>query len=305
MIRFEQHLDGPIPIRASSRVRLWALEVAAHRVDALLGHCPVVVANLRAAGVELQLIAEAESVTDLPQYVHLKGEKVVDGQTMDERGRGYGGLHPCCGEEVPLYLPSARHADHRDIIAHEVAHAVLEFGLDVPLRDQVHRCFRDALAAGRWEGAYASTNAGEFFAETTMWYAGSHGDLSGLPSPGPGPDWLAGYEPAMFELLDDIYTGRSSPTRFSWDTLEPTEAHSSDVSDRPAQIVFQNSTKHPLELVWIDFQGRRRPYGVLAAGAMRAQPTWIGHAWLLTGDVEHGPFVAGDSPAKVRIEQTP
>jgi len=66
-----------------------------------------------------------------------------------------------------------------------------------------------ALAAGRWEKAYAAVNPHEFFAELSMWYWGTHGDLHMTGAkPADGPEGLKAYDPESFALMDDFYHGR-------------------------------------------------------------------------------------------------
>ena len=58
-------------------------------------------------------------------------------------------------------------------------------------------------------GPPTGSNPDEFFAELTMWYFGTHGDLHMSGSkPENGPDGLKKYDPDAFALLDDFYSGR-------------------------------------------------------------------------------------------------
>ncbi len=54
-------------------------------------------------------------------------------------------------------------------------------------------------------------------------------------------------------------------------------------SDTETEITFTNRLDHEVRLFWIDPEGRRVPYGSLPAGAGRAQHTYSGHVWLVTG----------------------
>jgi hypothetical protein len=50
------------------------------------------------------------------------------------------------------------------------------------------------------------------FAELTMWYFGTHGDLQMKgPKPALGRQGLKDYDPEAFTLLDDFYSGRMEP----------------------------------------------------------------------------------------------
>jgi len=62
--------------------------------------------------------------------------------------------------------------------------------------------------------SYAASNPDEFFAELTMWYFGTHGDLHITgPKPDNGPDGLKKYDPEAFALLDEFYSGRMTVAR--------------------------------------------------------------------------------------------
>jgi hypothetical protein len=95
--------------------------------------------------------------------------------------------------------------------------------------------YRRSLDAGLWRNSYAGSNPDEFFAELTMWYFGTHGDLHMTgPKPENGPEGLKKYDPDAFALLDEFYSGRmkvpklgsrrrqqDSATKNRSDALEP------------------------------------------------------------------------------------
>ncbi len=73
--------------------------------------------------------------------------------------------------------------------------------------------------------------------------------------------------------------------------LDPARANRSHDLGGEAHLTFQNRLDTPAQLVWIDRQGRRVPYGSIAPGASRRQHTFAGHAWLAldpSGDVIAG-----------------
>jgi hypothetical protein len=64
-------------------------------------------------------------------------------------------------------------------------------------------------ANGLWIKSYAGSNPDEEFAELTMWYFGTHGDLSMTgPKPQNGRVGLKEYDPEAYKLFDDFYSGR-------------------------------------------------------------------------------------------------
>ena len=275
-----------IPIMAHADVSDAALDAAARRLDRLLARAPRIAANLARLGTQLHVIGKDQACSDLPEYRHLKGKPFDGNLTIDERGRGYGGLFCSCGEENLLFLESDPYRDHRDICSHEFAHTVLDFALSPEIRDRVEAQHRQSLAAGRWAGTYAATNAGEFLAELTMWYVGSRGDYGTLdPPPEPGAHWLRRYDPEAYALLDDIYGGRLEPPEVEVTDLQSLppeqEGQIRSLDGQPAtQVIFLNETGELLRLFWLDFDGKRQSYGEVPPGA-QGQSTFATHAWLV------------------------
>jgi hypothetical protein len=119
-----------------------------------------------------------------------------------------GGLQYSCGEENLLKLPTDRYKG-RDICVHEFAHTLQNYGLSRDIQQKIREQFQASKEKGRWKGAYAMSDSGEFFAELTMWYFGTHGDTPrGSDVPPPGKEAFKAYDPEAFQLLNDIYSGR-------------------------------------------------------------------------------------------------
>lgn len=70
--------------------------------------------------------------------------------------------------------------------------------------------------------------------------------------------------------------------------IEPSET----LEDQRIDIQVKNETERPVELFWIDFEGRPRPYGTIEPGAALPQSTFPGHAWLAT-DGQRKPLWTG------------
>jgi hypothetical protein len=199
-----------IPIKAPGIVVDQALYAASDRLELLLQHLPMVLSNLTSAGAELHIIGRDQMTTDLPEWRKDKGKHLAEynGLTRDERTRGMGGLMVSCGEENLLKLPKDRYRG-RDICLHEFSHCVRNYGVPQNIRDKFNAQYRRSLDKGLWKGAYAATNPDEFFAELTMWYFGTHGDMNMTGAkPGTGPEGLRNYDPEAFALLDEFYGGR-------------------------------------------------------------------------------------------------
>ena len=199
-----------IPIMANRAVADAALFTAYDRLALELKHLPTVTANLAAAGAQLQIIGKDQVTSDLPDYQDLKGKPLPEynGLTVDQRTRGLGGLHVSCGEENLLRLDKDRYKG-RDICLHEFAHCIRNHGIQKQIIDRFDAQYKRSLAKGLWVGSYAASNKDEFFAELTMWYFGTHGDLNMTGSkPQNGPDGLKKYDPEAYALFDDFYQGR-------------------------------------------------------------------------------------------------
>jgi hypothetical protein len=212
---FAKRLDyDGIAIKAPTNVVDEALFVAHGRLSMMLSNLPSVRVELRAAGAELHIIGRDQVTTDLPEWRQDKGKPLTEyhGLTRDQRTRGMGGLLTSCGEENLLKLEKDRYRG-RDICVHEFAHNILGYGAPRAVRDKVRAQHRRSLDRGLWVGSYAGSNHDEFFAELTMWYFGTHGDLGMKGAkPANGRDGLKAYDPEAFALLDDFYSGRMEPT---------------------------------------------------------------------------------------------
>jgi hypothetical protein len=199
-----------IPIKAHKVVSDEALYAAYDHLSAMLGHLPQIASNLVAARVELHIIGKDQVTTDLPEWQQDKGKPLPEynGLTRDQRTRGMGGRLVSCGEENLLKLEEDRYRG-RDICFHEFSHAIRNYGMSRGGRAKFDAQYRRSTANGLWVKAYAGSNADEFFAELTMWYFGTHGDLNmtGL-KPANGPEGLKKYDPEAYLLFDDLYSGR-------------------------------------------------------------------------------------------------
>jgi alpha-glucosidase len=214
-----------IPIKAPTVVEDEALYAAYDRLSRMLSRLPMVASNLFAAGVELHIIGRDQVTTDLPEWRHDKGKPLAEynGLTRDRRTRGMGGRLTSCGEENLLKLQKDRYFG-RDICVHEFSHGIRNYGIPREVREKFDEQYHRSLGKGLWKRSYAGSDPDEFFAELTMWYFGTHGDLHMAdPKPENGPEGLSKYDPEAFALFDDFYSGRIPISR-----VEPRPRHSSD-----------------------------------------------------------------------------
>lgn len=282
-----------IPIKAPPVVADAALIEAYRRLDLLLRNNPSALANLCSQGAELHVIGKQQQTSDLPEHHAAKGKPFDGPLTIDERTRGVGGVYASCGEENLLGLNKDRYFG-RDICVHEFSHTLMEYGLDRAIQAAIASQYHASVAKGLWPKAYAASNEKEFFAELTMWYFGTRGDYGKIsPEPKPGRDWFRAYDPDAFRLLDDIYSGRR-PSKVVRLALLAQQSPSEEVhlrslnSDTATTLQFVNKTAAPVKLYWLDYEGRRKPYGVIPPFGRQSQSTYVGHPFLLTDPFEHG-----------------
>jgi hypothetical protein len=198
-----------IPIKAHDVVADEALYAAYDRLTLMLTNLPMVTSNLASAGAELHIIGRNQVTTDLPEWRQDKGKPLEEynGLTRDQRTRGMGGLLVSCGEENLLRLEKDKYHG-RDICVHEFAHSIRNIGVSQEVAARFDKQYARSLSQGLWKGAYSATNPDEFFAELSMWYFGTHGDLHMTGTkPANGPDGLKQYDPEAFTLFDDFYHG--------------------------------------------------------------------------------------------------
>lgn len=199
-----------IPIKAPAVVSDEALREGYKRLSLLLTNLPGTTRKLVARGAQLHIIGRDQNTSDLPEFRSQKGVPQArwGGQTIDERTRGLGGLMVSCGEENLLRLPKDRYRG-RDICLHEFSHCIRNQACSAAVVAKFDARYRAALAEGRWVGSYAASNPDEFFAELTMWYFGTHGDMNITGrKPADGRAGLRAYDPESFALFDEFYGGR-------------------------------------------------------------------------------------------------
>ncbi|HET9401165.1 MAG TPA: hypothetical protein VFO34_09450 [Candidatus Acidoferrales bacterium] len=199
-----------ILIKAPSVVDDAAMYALYDRMATETANLPVAVTNLAAAGAEIHIIGRDQVTTDLPEWRHDKHVPLdeYNGLTRDQRTRGMGGLITSCAEENLLNLPQDRYRG-RDICMHEFAHNIEGAGMQRSVRAMFDNQYQVSKSKGLWINSYAGSNPNEYFAELTMWYFGTHGDLNMTgPKPENGPEGLKKYDPDAYKLFDDFYSGK-------------------------------------------------------------------------------------------------
>lgn len=165
---YKKHLDiGGLNILAAELVD----DAALYRTREIVGHMlagrPDVLAKMQEVGTRLIIIGKDQVYTDMPDYRHSRNPEF-----QNERVRGTGGLGVTSfGEENLLNLPIDRY-DDESIAVHEFLHTIdAALGqIDPGWRQRLRSTYQNARDKGRWKGAYASGNAGEYWAEIAQSY---------------------------------------------------------------------------------------------------------------------------------------
>jgi dipeptidyl aminopeptidase/acylaminoacyl peptidase len=73
------------------------------------------------------------------------------------------------------------------------------------------------------------------------------------------------------------------------------------------EISVRNAWTNDVTLFWLDFEGRRVPYGTVAPGARCVRSTYAGHVWLVAAEDgrELAHFAAEEGPVEVVVDGTP
>lgn len=205
------------PICASERVSPYALKEAAYLIDLMLAKRPDVREAMIASGSRLCILAHDEFTTDQPEWAWLAELPVTDFPHIaakdyrDARARGMGGSHTdpfcSCAEENLLAYPGDPYAAEC-ILIHEFAHNIHLRGLsnvDPTFDTRVKAAHDAAIAAGLWQGTYASVNHYEYFAEGVQsWFDNNrqndhdHNHVNTRAE-------LIEYDPALAELCREVF----------------------------------------------------------------------------------------------------
>lgn len=211
---YRKHLDaGGVPVVASAAASDASLRAACRVVRRMAGARDDVRARMVAAGARVTVMARTEVTVDVPEHAFLAGDPDTD---WNARARGLGGTTAVpttsCAEENLLCEPGDRYRGE-NILVHELAHGVLNLGLDAAVpgfRARLEAAFRDARAAGRWDRTYAATNADEYWAEGVQSYFDTNRERvppDGVHNAVDTRAELLAYDPALHALAAEAFPG--------------------------------------------------------------------------------------------------
>ncbi|WBY15926.1 glycoside hydrolase [Erythrobacteraceae bacterium WH01K] len=215
-----------IPIRASVATDPAALTAAKAMVGGMLAHRPDLARWLAANDYRVAIIAEEETILDVPENAHWTKPSPDDPRLTrcerkhyserigsltvaaywNARARGIGGPRTVGSEEDILGLRSSRYFGET-IFVHEFAHNVLFAveGADPALYRQVEAAYANALANGLWKDEYTVTTVQEYWAEGTQFWFDSNRLQAFDGRQILNHRDVADYDPALYAILAAAY----------------------------------------------------------------------------------------------------
>lgn len=224
---YRKYVDAMgIPVLGSERVPDDALLVARDIINTMLAMRPDLRQSMVARKWRTGVIAETEMTMDIPEYSRLKrpgasrDEPVTqaDRDYHANRSRGLGGNPTTGAEENLLGYPGTRYwGEH--IFVHEFAHAIMTAIRDVDpaMHGEIRAAYDSAMAAGKYvhpDGRkhYATTNAGEYWAEGVQWwFFSNYGECFTGNIKVETPEEFAAYDPKLNELVSRVFNTHHIP----------------------------------------------------------------------------------------------
>jgi hypothetical protein len=219
---YRKYVDAlGIPVLASEKVPDAALVVARDIVNAMLAARPDVRKALIARRWRTGVIAEVEMTMDIPEYSKMKRPGAPRDEPVEQadrdyhanRSRGLGGNPTTGAEENLLGYPGTRYwGEH--IFIHEFAHAIMTGLRDVDpaMVTEIRASYDAAMTAGKYlhpDGRkhYATTNAGEYWAEGVQWwFFSNYGECFNGGVKVETPEEFAAYDPTLNALIGRVFT---------------------------------------------------------------------------------------------------
>jgi cyclophilin family peptidyl-prolyl cis-trans isomerase len=203
-----------LPIVGSEKVSDFALLEAAYIVRHMLAGRPELIQALATNGVKIVVMAYNEYTTDLPEQRDMKPRVF-----WDSRARGLGGSTCSGAEENLLGYPGDPYSTE-NILIHEFGHVIEGEGmraLDPTFAARVKAAYQSATARGLWKNTYASSNAGEYWAECTQdWFDNNRHD-DALHNHVHTRAMLKEYDPEAATLCGEVFGDNA------WRYLKPME----------------------------------------------------------------------------------
>ncbi len=215
---YQQHSDVlGFPVVASAKVQPESLAEARYLILKMVGHRPEILTAMADNRTRFTVMAYDEWTTDVPEHSDLRPPEY-----WDRRARGLGATRSrpsvSCGEENLLAMKGDPYSTE-NILIHEFAHAIHEMGLstvDPTFDDRLKEAYQSAMDAGLWQGAYASTNRMEYWAEVVQSWFDTNRENDNQHNHIDLRSELKVYDPAAAALCEEVFGDGS------WRYLHPT-----------------------------------------------------------------------------------
>ena len=212
---YKKYLDADnLPIVSSAEVPNSALFRARDIIDEMLVNRPDLRATIAEMGVRVAIMAESEVTTDIPEHSDLY--EAFPSTDWNARARGLSAtrVRPATSaaeENLLCYGDDAYR--NEDILVHEVAHTVLQMGVEqqpkgTAFRTRLEAAYEDALDAGLWAGTYAAENTDEYWAEAVQSWFGVNDwaiPTNGIHNHINTRHELEAYDPRIADLIEEVF----------------------------------------------------------------------------------------------------
>jgi len=223
-----------IPVISSENVSDDALLTARDIINYMLLKRPDIREGMIKLGARLSIIGKNEMQTDLPECRDWKKPTINDGRLTprerenydkpggiasmtdreywNQRARGMGGIQTSCAEENLLGIPGTRYFGE-NIMVHEFSHNVMAVlqRIDKDFVKQIYAAYEAAKVKGLYKNQYAINTVAEYWAEGSQWWFWSNFEFKDGDTRIQSPDDLKAYDPALYQLLEQVYPGHHIP----------------------------------------------------------------------------------------------
>ena len=191
-----------ITIKAPAAVDPKALERAKEVIEQMLSGREDIRVRLVERKAALAIIPKGSYITALPEFASLSGKKDPNGNPYDSfavRGAGavIGQPVTATAEENLLKLPGDPFAAE-SVAHHEFAHAVMNLGFTEVDHGEWKAIFRAAADRRLFPGAFAMSNADEYWAELSQSYFSVNNEIN-------GPKLIQEKDPTAAAFLEKVY----------------------------------------------------------------------------------------------------
>jgi hypothetical protein len=228
---------GGIPVIAPPKVPDEALLVARDIMNHMLTARADIRAHMIKRGVRVSVIANSDSIADVPEYRTMKKParndkrltdeerarydqpggiaSMTDGEFLNKRARGMGATFTTCSEENLLGYPGTQYFGW-NLLVHEFAHTIHQTVIHIQpkLHKELQAAYKEALAKKMYvyasgERSYGSHTIEEYWAEgTSFWFWDTSPRVfvtGGVEHTVWSPDDLKRYDPKLYSILSRVY----------------------------------------------------------------------------------------------------